>query len=342
MAGQASLGIIGATGLLGSDIVAVLGEAKLNLDLHLFASADSAGEVYEVGSNEVEVECLEEAALSGLDIVIFAASAELSSEYVPKALKAGCTVIDVTSAFAPSSAAAGEADAQSTVVPLVAACINPQQIQPNVKHYRCPNALSMMLAPVLKAIQQQAGLKRVVASSYQSVSSAGKAALDELWDQTRAVFMQRDIACEAFPQQIAFNCIPQIDLLQDDGSTKEENRVRAELSSLLGVALPMQLTCVRIPVLHAQGISLNVETERECSGDEFRDALQKVTGIELVFEGCEYSTPLQVAGSSALHVGRLRRDVSVPHGMALWVVADNLRYGVAANVCGIVQRLLQQ
>jgi aspartate-semialdehyde dehydrogenase len=196
--------------------------------------------------------------------------------------------------------------------------------------------------PVLKAIHEAAGLKRVVISSYQSVSGAGKAALDELWGQTIAVFNQRELEIEEFPHQIAFNCIPQIDLILENGYTKEEAKIINESRKILGLPeLRITATAVRVPVLHSHAESVNIETERPLSPAQCIELLQGAEGLTVYSDSAEYPLQLEVTGTDEIHVGRIRADESVPHGLNMWIVADNLRKGAALNAVQIAERLIQ-
>jgi aspartate-semialdehyde dehydrogenase len=204
-----------------------------------------------------------------------------------------------------------------------------------------PNCSTIQLVPVLKALEELAGLKHVVVSTYQSVSGAGKDALDELWGQTLAIFNQQEVQHEAFQHQIAFNCIPQIDIFLDDGFTKEEHKIINESRKILGLPnLRITATAVRVPVFYSHAESVFVETEREVTAGQLVQKLAVSEGIEVYPSNEEYPMQLETSGSDAIHVGRIRRDHSVPHGVSLWVVADNVRKGAAVNAVQIAERLL--
>jgi aspartate-semialdehyde dehydrogenase len=323
------IAIVGATGLVGNEMLVVLEERKLNIsEVRLFASEDSVGEVYKFRDDEISVKLLEEDSFEGVDIALFATSAELSATFVPLATKAGAIAIDNSSHFR-----------MSPDVPLVVPEVNFEAAL-GKKIIANPNCSTIQLVPVLKAIHSLAGLKHVVVSTYQSVSGAGKAALDELWSQSIAVFNQQEMQHDAFQHQIAFNCIPQIDVLLESGFTKEEYKIINESRKILGIPdLRITATAVRVPVFYSHAESVFVETEREISPEGLCQALSKVSGVVVHSSAEEYPMQIDVAGTDDIHVGRVRRDESVPHGVSLWIVADNVRKGAALNAVQIAEKL---
>jgi len=327
------IAVVGATGLVGNEVVVVLDQMRISRgEVRLFASEESAGEIYKVGQTEAVVEVLQENSFAGVDIALFATSAELSAKFVPLAVKAGAFAIDNSSYFR-----------MREEVPLVVPEVNAQALSPNSKLIANPNCSTIQLVPVLDVIHQAAGLKRVVVSTYQSVSGAGKDALDELWSQTLAVFNQREIECQAFQHQIAFNCIPQIDLILEDGYSKEEYKIINESRKILSLPdLKITATAVRVPVLYSHAESVNVETERELAPEELAHLLAKKAGILPYCSVGEYPMPLHVAGTDQIHVGRIRRDHSVPYGLDMWIVADNVRKGAALNAVQIAKLLIER
>lgn len=322
--------IAGATGLVGSEMLNVLNERRFHYrEIRLLASQDSVGEVYRAGEGEVEVTLLNEGAFEGVDLALFATSAELSSRFVPCAVSAGAVAIDNSSHYRMQAG-----------VPLVVPEVNLSAITQQDRIIANPNCSTIQLVPVLKAIHERAGLKRVIVSTYQSVSGAGKAALDELWGQLLSVFNQRPISTEVFPHQIAFNVIPQIDVMMDDGYCREERKIIDESRKILGLPdLRITATTVRIPVMYSHSESVNVETERSASVIELAEAIGAVPGVSVYHEWDHYPLPLDVAGTDEVHVGRIRRDESVPHGFNLWIVADNVRKGAALNAVQIAEGL---
>lgn len=327
------IAVVGATGLVGSEMTAVLEQRKVPWgEVRLFASQDSVGEVYRVGADEVEVKALSDDSFAGVDIALFATSNELSRQYVPKAVQAGAYAIDNSSAFR-----------MDEVVPLIVPEVNWSSLKPTDRLIANPNCSTIQLVPVLKLIHEAAGLRRVVVSSYQSVSGAGKAALDELWGQTLSIFNQRDLEIEEFPHQIAFNCIPQIDLIQDNGYTKEESKIINESRKILGLpSLRITATAVRVPVLHSHAESVNIETENPLSPEQCIEILSAGEGLSVSANPSDYPMQINVTGTDEIHVGRIRRDESVPNGLNMWIVADNIRKGAALNAVQIAERLIQQ
>jgi aspartate-semialdehyde dehydrogenase len=324
------IAIVGATGLVGGEMMTCLTEKKIDCkEVRLLASSDSAGELFSVCGQEFEVQTLDDDSFRGVDYALFATSSELAERFVPIAVEAGARVIDNSSRFR-----------MEPNIPLVVPEVNAYSIAKSAIIAN-PNCSTIQLVPVLKVLHECFGLKRVVVSTYQSVSGAGKVALDELWSQTLAVFNQKEIEHDAFQHQIAFNCIPQIDVLQDDGYTKEEMKIINESRKILNIPnLRITATAVRVPVFHSHAESVNVETERPVSLDAAKEKLH-AAGIIMSVDG-EYPMQLEVAGRDEVHVGRMRLDSSVEHGLNLWVVADNIRKGAALNAVQILEYLLQQ
>lgn len=327
------IGIAGATGVVGQEMMHVLVERKVPFSaVRLYASKDSAGELYQVGSDEVMVEELQPSSFEGVDIALFATSAELSKKYVPIAVEAGAYAIDNSSHFRMDPA-----------VPLVVPEVNAHMITAKTKTIANPNCSTIQLVPILDAVHKAAKLKRVVVSTYQSVSGAGKAALDELWSQTLSIFNQKDMEHDAFQHQIAFNCIPQIDVFLDSGYTKEEFKIINESRKILGNPdLKITATAVRVPVFYSHAESVNIETEGSLYPDDLVKILTGMKGITVYPNQADYPMQIDTAGTDDIHVGRIRRDESVAHGLDLWVVADNVRKGAALNAVQIAELLLEK
>lgn len=325
------IAIAGATGLVGHEMLVLLEERKIACsELRLLASEDSAGEVYKFGQDEVVVQTLKEDSFAGVDIALFATSAELSAKFVPLAVEAGATAIDNSSHFR-----------LHPEVPLVVPEVNPDSITPSKKIIANPNCSTIQLMPALKVLEELGGLEHVVVSTYQSVSGAGKAALDELWSQTLAVFNQQEIVHEAFQHQIAFNCIPQIDLIMDDGFTREEFKIMQESKKILSLPnLRITATSVRVPVFYSHAESVFVETKREVTPAQFLQACSTRKEISVHAAHDEYPLQLDAAGNDEIHIGRVRKDPSVTNGLSFWVVADNVRKGAALNAVQIVEHLI--
>ena len=322
--------IAGATGVVGQEILTILGDRKFPFsELRLLASQDSVGELYESGGESYEVELLSGQAFAGVDLAFFATAPELAKTLVPQALAAGATVIDVSNQF--------RMDAE---VPLVVPEVNYHAIKAGQRLIANPAGVVTQLVAVLDVIQQAAGLKRVVVSTYQAVSGAGKSGLDELWAQTLAVFSQTDAPQEVFPHEIAFNCLPHVDVFLEDGSTKEEQRIVNETRKILQLpGLPVSATAVRVPVFHSDAESVNVETDRPLEVSELVSLLEKRGGFTVLPHPEDYPVQRDVAGSDEIFVSRIRRDSSVPHGFNMWLVTDNIRKGAALNAVQIAERL---
>ena len=325
------IAIVGATGLVGSEMLVITEERKIPCsELRLLASKDSVGEVYKFHEKEVEVAELTADSFDGVDFALFGTSAELSAKFVPIAVEAGAIAIDNSSYFR-----------MQHEVPLVVPEVNLHTVSGETKIIANPNCSTIQLVPVLDTIHKLAGLKHVVVSTYQSVSGAGKNALDELWSQTIAICNQQAMSVEAFQHQIAFNCIPQIDVVLEDGYTKEEYKIINESRKILGLPdLRITATAVRVPVFFSHAESVFVETERELSPQDLAKALSQCPGIAVHSASDEYPMQIDVAGQDEIHVGRIRRDTSVAHGLSLWVVADNVRKGAALNAVQIMEELL--
>jgi aspartate-semialdehyde dehydrogenase len=327
------IAIAGATGLVGNEMLVVLEQLNVKFsELRLLASEESAGEVYKVGGYEASVEVLSESSFEGVDIALFATSADLAKKFVPIAIEHGAVAIDNSRHYR-----------MDKTVPLVVPEVNFDIVTEKTRLIANPNCSTIQLVPVLRAIHELAGLKRVVVSTYQSVSGAGKAALDELWAQTLAICNQKEVPVEEFQHQIAFNCIPQIDVIMENGYSREEEKIINESRKILGLPdLRITSTAVRVPVFHGHAESVNVETERELSPETLIQDLEKREGIEVFPNSSEYPMQITTASTDSIQVGRIRRDESVPFGLNLWIVADNVRKGAALNAVQIAQRLIQK
>ena len=325
------IAIVGATGLVGNEMLVCLEESDIEFrDLRLFASDDSEGEVYSCRDSEYRVERIDNDSFEGVDLALFAVRPELIEKIAPAALEAGAVIIDYSMHYRGRDE-----------IPMIVPEVNFDLVKKEDRIISCPDALATMLLPVLNVINMKAGIKRVVVSTYHAVSSAGKTALDELWSQTLAVFNQRDIENEAFQHQIAFNCIPQIDILRNDGYTKEETAIVSDTRRVLGMpSLNMTVTAVRVPVFHSHAATVNIELEKSLSAEDCLSLLKDTNGVEV--DPVEYPMQLTVTGSDTIHVGRIRKDPSLENGLDLWVVADNLRKGSALNVIQIARKLVEK
>lgn len=320
--------IVGCTGVVGTEMLNVLKERNFPYaEIRLLASANSAGELYEFDDQELIVEELNENSFENIDIALFATSAELSAKYVPFARKAGAISIDNSSHFRMDPA-----------IPLVVPEVNAHTIKAEDYVIANPNCSTIQLVPVLKALEGAVGLKRVVVSTYQAVSGAGKAAMEELWQQTVGILNQKEVEPEAFSHQIAFNCIPQIDVFREDGYTKEEFKVMNESRKILELPeLPITCTAVRVPVFNSHAESVNVELKNDLSWEDLIALLKDTPGVKVFADAGEYPLQINVSGTDDIYVGRIRRDTSVPFAYNFWIVADNLKKGAALNAVQIAE-----
>jgi aspartate-semialdehyde dehydrogenase len=325
------IAVIGATGLVGREMIDILIQRSFPFsELRAFASDNSAGELIEVMGDEVEVKTLSSDSFEGVDLALFATDTKVSEEYVPLAAEAGAIVIDNSSRFRL------EKD-----VPLVVPEINGHLLSDKPKIIANPNCSTIQLCLVLDLIEKAAGLERVVVSTYQSVSGAGRKALDELWEQSLAIFNQSEMPQNQFPAQIAFNCIPQIDVLLDSGYSKEEMKIVNESRKILGLSnLRITATTVRVPVFHSHAESVNIEMKRELSPEAFLKLAEKAPGIETFPAHDLYPMQINAAGGDTVQVGRVRRDESVKFGLDMWIVSDNLRKGAALNAVQIAENVM--
>jgi aspartate-semialdehyde dehydrogenase len=329
--------VVGATGNVGREMLTTLAERRFPVDdVVALASSRSIGKEVSFGEDDIlRVQDLETFDFRGIDIVLSSPGAKVSAVFAPRAAKAGAVVIDNTSYFRM------EPD-----VPLVVPEVNPEAIAQYEKRgiIANPNCSTIQMVVALKPLHDLARIKRVVVATYQSVSGAGRAAMDELFSQTRAIYVNDPIKPERFAKQIAFNVIPHIDIFMDDGSTKEEWKMAVETRKILDPDIAVSATCVRVPVFIGHAEAVNVEFERPLGEDEAREALRRAPGITVVDHRVEegYVTPTEAAGEDPVFVSRIRRDPTVRHGLNLWVVADNLRKGAALNAVQIAEHLVER
>jgi aspartate-semialdehyde dehydrogenase len=330
--------VVGATGNVGREILNILAERETPVrDVTAIASQRSVGAEVSYGEDDVlQVQDLAAFNFEGTDIVLSSPGAKVSAEYVPRATAAGAVVIDNTSQFR-----------MDPDVPLVVPEVNPEAIGEfrNRNIIANPNCSTIQLVVALKPLHELAGIKRVVVSTYQSVSGAGKSAMDELFNQTKGIYMNEPEHKyrENFPKQIAFNAIPQIDTFMEDGFTKEEWKMMVETKKILDPKIRLTATCVRVPVFIGHAESVNIEFERSISTDEARKALRASEGVVVVDHRAEegYVTQVECAGEDAVYVSRIRDDMTVENGLSMWIVADNLRKGAALNTVQISETLIR-
>jgi aspartate-semialdehyde dehydrogenase len=330
--------VVGATGNVGREMLNILAERAFPIsEVHAVASARSAGREISFGENDVlKVQSLDTFNFKGIDIVLASAGGKVSAAFADKAAAAGAVVIDNSSHFR-----------MDKDVPLVVPEVNPEDIQ----HYKKrgiianPNCSTIQMVVALKPLHDLAGVRRVVVSTYQSVSGAGKEAMDELFNQTRALYSNGVPSRDVFAKQISFNVIPQIDVFMEDGQTKEEWKMRVETKKILSPDVEVVATCVRVPVFVGHAEAVHVEFQNPITVAQARKALQKAPGVVVVDkpdleEG--FITPIEIAGEDAVYVSRLRQDPSRENSLAFWVVADNLRKGAATNAVQIAEILAKK
>ncbi len=330
-----SVAVVGATGAVGSEVLSILQERLFPVgDLRLFASARTAGEMVDWNGRSVRVDQLDGDGFEGIDLAFFCAGGEVSAAYAPRAADAGAVVIDKSSYFR-----------MDPEVPLVVPEVNAEDL---VDRHRgiiaSPNCTTIPIVVALKPIADAVGISRIVASSYQAVSGGGKHGIDTLSRETINILNMRDSADgqekAVFPRRIAFNCIPQVDAFLEDGSTKEEAKVIAETRRVLHLdTLPIAVTCVRVPTFFGHTVALTVELDQPLAAADARAMLREAPGVILceIGEEMPYPTAADVGGSDAVYVGRVREDPSHPHGLQLWVAADNVRKGAALNAVQIAE-----
>ena len=328
--------IVGATGNVGREMLTILSERGFPADeVVALASRRSMGVEVSYGERVLKVKALENHDFTDTDICLMSAGSEISKEWTPKIAAAGCVVIDNSSAWR-----------YDPDVPLIVPEVNADTVagfrKKNV--IANPNCSTAQLVVALKPLHDRATIKRVVVATYQSVSGAGKDAMDELFSQTRAVFAANTLEPKIFPKRIAFNVIPHIDSFRDDGFTREEWKMEAETKKILDPRIELVATCVRVPVFVGHSEAVNVEFEKPISAEEARQLLRSAPGILVVdkHEPGGYVTPYESVGEDATYVSRIREDKTVPHGLAFWCVSDNLRKGAALNAIQIAESLVNR
>jgi len=327
--------VVGATGNVGREMLNILAEREFPLDeIAAVASPRSTGDLIDFGDSgrELKVRNIEHFDFAGWDMALFAAGSAASKAYAPTAAAAGCTVIDNSSLYR-----------MDPDVPLIVPEVNPQAIDGYRRRniIANPNCSTAQMVVALKPLHDEARIRRVVVSTYQSVSGAGKAGMDELFEQSRNIFVGDTNEPTKFTKQIAFNVIPHIDDFLDDGSTKEEWKMVVETKKILDPKIRVTATCVRVPVFVGHSESINIEFENEISAKKAQAILREAPGIMLVDkrEDGGYVTPVECVGEYATYVSRVREDSTVENGLSLWCVSDNLRKGAALNAVQIAELL---
>jgi aspartate-semialdehyde dehydrogenase len=332
-----NVAVVGATGAVGNEMVAILEERNFPVaQLKLLASTRGAGTKMEFKGKSYIVEVLDENSFAGMDIGLFSPGGAVSQKFAPVAGKAGCVVIDNTSAFR-----------MDPEVPLIVPEVNAHAVAgyPQKNIIANPNCSTIQMVVVLKPIHDVARIKRVVVSTYQAVSGTGKRAIKELENQVLAIYHQQEIKSEVYPHQIAFNCLPHIDVFLDNGYTKEEMKMVNETKKIMeDHSICVTATTVRVPVFYGHSESVNIETEKKITAQEAREILSKAPGVVVVDNPgkSEYPLAIHAAGKDETFVGRIREDESILNGINMWIVSDNIRKGAALNAVQIAEILIQK
>ena len=326
--------VAGATGNVGREMLNILAERQFPVDeIAALASRRSLGTEVSFGDRTLRTQDLDAFDFTGWDIALFAIGSDATRTYAPRAAKAGCIVIDNSSLYR-----------YDPEVPLVVPEVNPEAVLGYAKKniIANPNCSTAQMVVALKPLHDRARIRRVVVSTYQSVSGAGKEGIDELWDQTKAVYNPtEDVPAKKFTKQIAFNVIPHIDVFMEDGSTKEEWKMVAETKKIVDPAIRVTATCVRVPVFVGHSEAINIEFEDHLGEDEAREILREAPGVMVIDkrEDGGYVTPVECVGDYATFISRIRQDSTIDNGLNLWCVSDNLRKGAALNAVQIAETL---
>ncbi|WP_139974078.1 MULTISPECIES: aspartate-semialdehyde dehydrogenase [Brucella/Ochrobactrum group] len=326
--------VVGATGNVGREMLNILEERGFPADeVVALASRRSQGTEVSYGDRTLKVKALDTYDFSDTDICLMSAGGDISKEWSPKIGKQGCVVIDNSSAWRYDSE-----------VPLIVPEVNPDAVEGFRKKniIANPNCSTAQLVVALKPLHDVAKIKRVVVSTYQSVSGAGKEGMDELFEQSRAVFVADPVTAKKFTKRIAFNVIPHIDVFMEDGYTKEEWKMVAETKKMLDPKIKLTATAVRVPVFIGHSEAVNIEFESPITPEEAREILREAPGCQVIdkHENGGYITPYESAGEDATYISRIREDITVENGLAMWVVSDNLRKGAALNTIQIAELLV--
>ncbi|MBI4274505.1 MAG: aspartate-semialdehyde dehydrogenase [Rhizobiales bacterium] len=330
------IAVVGATGNVGREMLEMLAERKFPADeVVAIASRRSLGTEVSFGEQTLKIKALEHYDFTDVDICLMSAGGAVSKEWSPKIAAKGAVVIDNSSAWR-----------YDPDVPLIVPEVNADAVATFRKKgiIANPNCSTAQLVVALKPLHDKATIKRVVLATYQSVSGAGKEAMDELFSQTRAVFTAGEIETKKFPKRIAFNVIPQIDVFQDDGFTREEWKMVVETKKILDPKIKLVATCVRVPVFIGHSEAVNIEFEKPITADEAQQILRNAPGCLVVDkrEAGGYVTPYEAVGEDATYISRIREDATVEHGLVMWIVSDNLRKGAALNAIQIAECLINR
>ncbi|MDA0781382.1 MAG: aspartate-semialdehyde dehydrogenase [Rickettsiales bacterium] len=330
------IAVAGATGNVGREILSILWERKFPVsEVVALASKNSKGQNVSFGDTKIlKAQVLDDYDFTGTDIALFSPGGAVSAIHAPRAAKAGCVVIDNTSYFR-----------MDPDVPLVVPEVNPDAIADYKKKniIANPNCSTIQMLVALKPLHDVSRIKRIVVSTYQSVSGAGKSAMDELFNQTKGIYMNQKLPPINFSRQMAFNVIPQIDVFADDDYTKEELKMVNETHKILDPNIGVSVTCVRVPVFNCHAESINIEFESPMEVATAREILREASGVTVIDNPIEghYATPIECAREDDVFVSRIRKDKTVENGLNIWVVSDNVRKGAALNAVQIAEKLIE-
>lgn len=329
-----NIAVIGATGNVGREILDILAERSFPVkEVIAVASNSSLGKDVSFGENKIlKITSIDSLDFSNIDFAFFAAGSEVSKNYAKKAAEAGCIVIDKSSLFR-----------MNKDVPLVVPEINSDALEGHKNIIASPNCSVIPMVMVLKKLHEEAQIKRIITSTYQSVSGKGKDAMDELFKQTKAILMYQETEQKVFPKRIAFNVIPQIDDFMPSGDTKEEWKIMLETKKILGNEIEIAVTCVRVPVFVGHSAAINIEFEEEISTSIARKLLKTMPGVTIIddLKDGGYATPIDVVREDNVFVSRIRKDPTIDNGLNLWIASDNLRKGAALNAVQIAEILIK-
>ena len=329
------IAVVGATGNVGREILNILHERKFPADEVIpLASRNSIGKKVNYGTKELDIQVLDDYDFTGTAIALFSPGGAVSAVHAPRAAKQGCVVIDNTSHFR-----------MDKDIPLIVPEVNPEALKDYKKRniIANPNCSTIQMLVALKPLHDLATITRIVVSTYQAVSGGGKEAMDELYKSTKKIYENEFLAPQKFSRRIAFNVIPQIDVFMEDGNSKEEWKMIVETQKILDPSIKVSATCVRVPVFNSHSESINVEFTKPITPEQARKALNKSDGIMVIDNPSEmqFTTPIESSAKDEVFVSRIRKDDSVKNGLALWVVADNLRKGAALNAVQIAELLVK-
>lgn len=335
MSRKLEVAVVGATGAVGQEMVRILEERDFPVEsLVALASERSIGKTVTFQNREISVDVLNEESFHGMDLALFSAGAGVSKTYAPIAAKSGCTVVDNSSAWR-----------MDPDIPLVVPEVNPHALENHDGIIANPNCSTIQMVVALKPIYNAVGIKRIIVSTYQAVSGTGLKAIEELSQQTRALVNMQDPEVKVYPHQIAFNCLPHIDVFLDNDYTKEEMKMVEETRKIMeDDAIKVSATTVRVPVFYGHSEAVWIETDRKISPDDVRKLMKKAPGVVLLDDPKKNEYPLvtKAAGRDGTYVGRIREDISCDNGIVMWVVSDNVRKGAALNAVQIAEVLLEK